>query len=281
MKTPRATCDIATIKPTVENVIAYVEYKKTQPRLISGLQGNEHDVLLLGGGRDLILSLLTGNESQKLENVELFILNTNVILWFNILGHGLQIPYSSILYHGSRSLTNENEGHRLEVLLTLEVDPTLSQFFPHENFEANTNVMKSVEITLRPKYSMYDRHYNSEIENLFTFMNFGTNRGDELVKNCNNALAMAMELHSNDDDEEDEDENEDMQGIDDDNAVFTGLSEILKNQNATFQNIGSADDLDGDSFMNQLITRDETDAGMSLEFYTNQNITGQKHFRNT
>lgn len=288
----KSICQLIWVKPTIENVIPFNQYKRTQPDFNIGEHNNEiTQNLLLGGGRELILSLLNvqdnnsnqngiygqnndiinnNNNSNSLDPAELFILNNCIILWFNVLGHGLQIPYSSVLYHACREVNYRNEGHTLEILLTLERDPTLNEFFPQlqpsmggKNYEFDEFTMKSVELVLTPKYSMYDRYYNTGIENLFTFTNFGINRGDDMVNNCNDALAIGMEIHGEIMDNEDALE-EQFMNTNNDSAVYSGMNEILKNHNI-YQNSGLADDLDDDTIMNHLTSGDSNEAGMSLE----------------
>ncbi|CAB4256989.1 similar to Saccharomyces cerevisiae YKL183W LOT5 Protein of unknown function [Maudiozyma barnettii] len=294
------SCQVIWVKPTIENVIPYVQYKRTQPEdsVIYDPNANSRD-LLLGGGRDLIMSLMSttdptsnnipqnndnnnidntnkeNNSSNSLDPVEMFILNHCIILWFDGLGHGVQIPYSSVIYHASRRVNYRNEGHKLETLLSLERDPVLNEFFPTDTQQTETNneidinefTMSSVEIILTPKYSMYDRHYNSTIETLFTFSNFGINRGDDMVNNCNEALAIGLELSCENELEDftETSEEPEMASAGQDGAVYTGLQEAINGRQNIFHNSGFADDLDNNDMMNQGYSRDSTDAGMSLE----------------
>ncbi|CCD24769.1 Lot5p NDAI_0D04560 [Naumovozyma dairenensis CBS 421] len=295
-------CQLALTKPTVENVIPYTQYKKTQPQFNNEstddllYDNNGHHLILFGGGRDLVLTLLNttstattsnaaSSTTSRMENVELFILNSSIVLWFGILGHGLEIPYTSCIYHGTKSNNHERDGHKLEILLTLERDPILNEFFPRDHMEGTTfnynnsagdGDLSSIELLLKPKYSTYDRHYNQEIETLFTFENFGINRGDELVLNCHEALSLGMEVHGSEfeDTDNDDEDNTELES----EAVFTGLSGILKSQN-TYLNAGLADDLDGDSTMDNVFSNDNYEAGMSMEFYNNQPATGRKNPR--
>lgn len=284
----KPTCQIITTKPTVENVIPYAEYKKTQPRFQDANLLNTSESILLGGGRQFILGLLNSPDptNQKMDSVELFILNSCIIFWFNILGHGLQIPFTSVLYHASKQDNRRKEGHTQEILLTLERDNILNEFFPvngtqlySQNGDPLGYTMSSVELIVTPKYSMYDRYYNDEIETLFTFPNFGMNRGDDLVKNCNDALALGMELHGNefdDEGEDDEDEDKNIMGVS--NALYSGIGDVLQNNNV-FHNSGSADDLDNDVMVSSILGERGPEAGMSVEFYQNRSLAGRKNPR--
>lgn len=287
---------MAAIKPTIENVVPLVVYKKTQPRQLNN--NNPHNTnihttptmdqaILFGGGRDFILTLLNSRDiptEQKLDSVDLFILNSCVILWFDVLGHGLQIPYTSILYHAIETNhtratpTTMEDGHSLALILTLERDPILNEFFPHEQQSAlmDNTMIDSVELVLFPKFSMYERHYNTQIETLFTFSNFGMNRGDEMITNCHDALARGMELHL--DTFRNDEVSGDPQDVDDGTtASFTGISDFL--QNTTFQNSGRADDLDNDeTFLHQVVNNNPTEAGMSLQFQVNNKLNGKRRF---
>lgn len=286
----RELCQIATVKPTIENVVPLTIYKKTQPRQLNDpytMIFPQDQSILFGGGRDFILSLLNSddNKSQRLEAVDLFILNNCIILWFDILGHGLQIPYTSILYHAIKSnrtthdiqSTYLQDGHSLELIITLERDSILNQFFIHEQtFAEDSNFIDSVELVLYPKYSMYERHYNTYVETLFTFNNFGLNRGDDLINNCHEALAMGMELHLDSFRDEVETEQPAELHQDESHATYTGISDFL--HSTTFQNSGLADDLDNDeTFLNQVVNNNPTEAGMSLQFQLNDKSHGKRH----
>ncbi|KAH9199892.1 regulator of volume decrease after cellular swelling-domain-containing protein [Zygosaccharomyces rouxii] len=259
----RPTSQLAIVKPTVENVISYNQYRRTQP-MVNGVPmmnvPSSDAIVLFGGGRHILLGLLQfGKDDKKVEDVELFILSTGILLWFNQLGNGLEIPFESVVCHGSIKVSDTApEGHRLELLLTLEKDKVLNQFFtgesqPSEPQETMTPdglspTLSSVELTLRPKYSMYDRHYNPDIENLFTFENFGVNRGDDMVDKCNEALALCLEMYKDpnydaNEDEGDEIEQDEDDAVGDENhaeAMFTSINDTWNR----YANSGLADDLE-------------------------------------
>ncbi|QLQ80849.1 hypothetical protein HG537_0E02040 [Torulaspora globosa] len=178
---------LAYVKPTIENVVAYNRYKKTQP-MFNGFSCLETPILF-GGGRDFDLLLLQ-NPHNVLVGVDLFILSNAILLWFDHLGCGIETPYSSVIYHGSLHSPTNREGHQLSMLLTLDRDPLLNDQFPP------TPNNTSLELLLRPRYSLYDRHYNPEIDTLFNFHDFGVNRGDQMVNNCNEAVATCLEIHN-------------------------------------------------------------------------------------
>ncbi|CAI4045778.1 hypothetical protein SUVZ_11G0340 [Saccharomyces uvarum] len=308
MMEKKPKCQIARTKPSIENVIPYNQFKKTQPRFngnFSTLTNDEEYIILFGGGRDLVLGSLTPCASSHLTNqassqdpseygTDLFVLNSCIVIWFNGLGYGLEIPYSSVLYHASRRLPEGRDGLRLEVLLTLERDevldmlyqslaPKASEFCEDEDEAHNLAfTLQSVELTIRPEYSIYDRHYNNEIETLFTFENFGVNRGDDLVNNCNEALAVCMDLHGTDAGDQDQDQERDLglglEGALDSNATYAALGDTIHGP-PVFQNDGLADDLDGDLVMDNVVSRGGPEASMSMEFYANQNLTGTKNAR--
>lgn len=267
--TEKPHCRIVYTKPSIENVISYAQYRRTQPEYQDPDQ-QQHlnipndSVVLLGGGRDLAISLLNEgtpsvSEIDPKTLVDLFILNSCIIIWFNSANQGICISYPSVLYHAARRLYDREEGHRLELLLTIERDPIIdgvvsslgtSMAMSGEGTQGEDKLdlftLKSVELLLTPRYSMYERHYNSEIENLFTFMDFGLNRGDAMVNNCNEALAMALELSDNynsaDDDSSDMEAGENV--MDDTRACTTGMNVALEALSSySYQNYGYADDL--------------------------------------
>lgn len=285
-------CEIATVKPTIENVIPFSVYRKTQPRTLAQPMDPQSPVLL-GGGRDFILTLLNAPNQQKLDSVDCFILNSCVVLWFDILGHGLSIPYTSIIYHAvetnhpglvpQSTTPTSDDGHSLALIVTVERDEVLNQFFPMENGtvpKMDSEVIDSIEIVLYPKFSMYERHYSNQVETLFTFSNFGMNRGDDMIVNCHDALAQGMELHLDTfrDDPNETDDTETMAHLPENNAIYTGVGDFI--QHTTFNNSGLADDLDNDqTFLDQVVNNVPHDAGMSLQFQLNDKLAGKKSGR--
>ncbi|AET38732.1 Lot5p Ecym_3238 [Eremothecium cymbalariae DBVPG len=288
-------CEIVATKPTVENVIPYVHYQQTQPRLkgVHLLQQNELPILY-GGGRDFLFGLFHTECYKNSEAAELFILNTCIVIWLSSLNCGLQIPYQCVVYHAVKETDDPNlpEGHRLELVITVQRDDVVNHFFPN-TAASELYTMSSVELVLRPKYANYDRHYNDDMEQLFIFRGFGLNRGDTMVTNCNKAIANCMDFYLiEDDDEEDEhtSTNRNTNSIQDENQVnidenplhiYTGLANLANDPSAfasAYANRGNADDLDDDVTISSL-SNDGTDASMSLQFDTGLQIAGKKKIR--
>lgn len=283
--TQKVYCRLASTKPTIENVMPYVQYQQTQPRL-KGLPLQQHNELpiLYGGGRNFLFGLLpesnSDGQSSHMENADLFVLNSCVIIWISSLECGLQIPYTSIIYHGVRKIEPSciEDGHTVEIVLTVERDYVINELFtPQPNYVATEYnfqefTMSSVELVLRPKYANFDRHYNEEMENLFTFKAFGLNRGDTMVMNSNNAIATCMDFFYTED--SDDDEVDEQAAQQEPQALFTGISDLINNPN-TYQNGGAADDLDADCGVASYAGNGD-EAGMSVEFYGNVRLAGQK-----
>lgn len=252
---------VASIKPTLENVIPWKQYQLQQPRaLVNNELYDDKDgkLILYGGGREFMLRDL--DKSDILET-ELYILEGRIIIWIkrDDVNRGIEIPNDSILYHGVRlDYANGREGHQLELLLSLQRDPVLDELFsypptgtdnndPYNNSNSNeiasAYTMSTLEIVLKPKYSMYDRYYNETIETLFTFDNFGLNRGDDLVDNCQAQLALSLENDSNIQQELSESVEEEEAAT----AVPMSLTDTLSynSQNLpAIGNTGTGDDLD-------------------------------------
>ncbi|CUS20229.1 LAQU0S01e01926g1_1 [Lachancea quebecensis] len=278
-------CQLESTKPTVENVTPYSSYQQTQPRLkgFSLYQQNELPVLY-GGGREFLLSLIPGSDEpadmNQAEVVDFFILNTCMVIWINTLDRGLRIPYQKVVYHGVHPIespTASVEGHTLEIVLTVQRDVTLNQLFPtgaptHSADPLCEFTMSTVELILRPKYADFDRHYNDQMENLFTFKEFGLNRGDTLVVNCSKAIATCMDFFYV---EESDDEAETNQTASNALPGFTGVGEFLHEPPVYFNN-GAADDLGEDDRSMSRFLVDGADAGMSLEFCGNEQLAGRK-----
>ncbi|QLL33291.1 hypothetical protein HG536_0E02020 [Torulaspora globosa] len=198
MDEDKPECRLAYVKPTVENVVAYNRYKKTQP-MVNGVSMVSVPCLdmpiLFGGGRDFDLLLLQ-HPHNVLAGVDLFILSNAILLWFDHLGCGIEAPYSSVIYHGSVHSPADREGRQLSMLVTLDRDPLLNDQFPPTPNDPGSD---SLELLLRPRYSLYDRHYNPEIDTLFNFQDFGVNRGDQMVNNCHEAIATCLEIYNTQD----------------------------------------------------------------------------------
>ncbi|SCU77609.1 LAMI_0A01728g1_1 [Lachancea mirantina] len=251
-------CQFTAVQPTIENVIPYTQYQQTQPRLKGYYTFEQSELpVLYGGGRQFLLGRLADlgevSSVSNMELVDLFVLGAHMVIWIRALDRGLQIPYQRIVYHGVRNIPDpeqQNAGHALEILLNVEKDDTLAQLFPGPDHAAAGNdpltaleyTMSTVELVLRPRYADFERHYNEEVESLFNFKDFGLNRGDTLVRNCNSAIATCMEFYSMEDDSDDEQTQSEQE--------FTGLGE--------------------------LVHENGWDAGMAMEFYGNEQVIGRK-----
>lgn len=201
MEEDKPSCQLVYVKPTIENTIAYNRYKRTQP-MINGVPminvpWND-SLVLFGGGRDIELRFLQ-DPTTLIASIDLFVLNNAILLWFNNSNCGIAVPYESVFYHGSLRSTQEREGHQFALLLTLERDALLDKLLlPQTPLlpDNQENAAPTLELILRPAYSLYDRHYNAEIDTLFSFQDFGVNRGDQLVNNCNQAIATCLEIYN-------------------------------------------------------------------------------------
>ncbi|KAL3229555.1 Protein LOT5 [Nakaseomyces bracarensis] len=242
---------IASIKPTLENVIPWKQYQLHQPRaLVNNDLYDDKDgkLILYGGGREFMLRDLDKDEALE---TELYILEGRIIIWIKRedVNRGVEIPNESILYHGVRlDYTSGREGHQLELILSLARDPVLDELLSYPpssdgpTDETSAYTMSSLEIILKPKYSIYDRYYNEAIETLFTFENFGLNRGDDLVDNCQAQLALSLEHTPEQEDEyAEQDQEEELE-----EAIPMSLADTLSPP--AIGNTGTCDDLDDTQF---------------------------------
>ncbi|CCE61875.1 hypothetical protein TPHA_0B02030 [Tetrapisispora phaffii CBS 4417] len=285
----------AVIRPSAENVLPLNQYINTQPRLLGEnqqLKISDDMIILFGGGRDFKLSVwgYKGAEATEkvIDNVELFILNKCIIIWLKNLDKGIEIKYTGVIYHGANKINDNTsrEGHKLELLITVIRDDLLNSYFPtndtEEDLENSVNdfTMDSIEFKLTPKHSTYDRFYSDEVETLFTFNNFGSNRGDDMVINCNKALEKCLELSGNEfnrfgnpiaEDSEEELDQEEVEQANPNTAVM-GFNETIN----TYYSSGNADDLDNDYILKSTVVENDTDAGMSMQFYNSSSLVTQK-----
>lgn len=94
-------------RPSIENVDPYQKYQRSTPSAFS-LQENP---ILYGGGRRWKLLLnrpfLLPNGTNF--NVDVFTLNTSIIIWFLDENVGLEIPYQAVVLHAlEKSATNQS-----------------------------------------------------------------------------------------------------------------------------------------------------------------------------
>ncbi|KAH3899971.1 uncharacterized protein SCODWIG_00857 [Saccharomycodes ludwigii] len=285
------------IKPTIENVIPYKQFIANNPRIknIPPDSDQQYLPILYGGGRDYILSLLTDNvfdsngntNNCSGENVQcdLFILDSHLIIWFDLIQLGLQIPYSKILYHGYQIVSIMGTNKKSQLVLSIDIEKyedkhIIEQLFPGKIVDLSG----SIEFLLDPLYFENDRHYSlNGIENLFTFSNFGLNRGNNMVTNCNTVLSERMEYVDQQSDDLEDEESLDMYGNNNNVMDYSGLLARISDNNNTIQgyydNSGYGDDLN-----NQAENNTQGNAGfdhaasssMSMQFYSNSKIAGNK-----
>ncbi|CAI5758768.1 unnamed protein product [Candida verbasci] len=92
-------------QPNVENTIPSTIYQSSSPEKFSITEFDDKYVIY-GGGSNYKLNLQQqynqSNEIPKIQNtsISLFVLNTNLIIWFNEESRGLELPYNYILLSG-------------------------------------------------------------------------------------------------------------------------------------------------------------------------------------
>lgn len=292
-------CQLILTKPTIENITTVGQYELTQPRLkgVDLLHQSEIPILF-GGGRDFLLGELGSvteavnalnaglpPNPQSLILSDLFVLNSCVLIWFKEWERSLQIPYRNIVYHAVHKTDDSSQvdGHRLELLITVERDPIINELFPIPNrsigqmhrLQADENVISTVELVLRPKYANFDRHYNEEVEDLFTFKEFGLNRGDTMVKNSYNAILTCMDFYPDEESLAEQQQQQQMQMYTQSQAQAQAQAQAQVQTQNVYVNSGVADDLDDDSTMD-IYAQDGYDASMALQFYSDQPVAGAK-----
>lgn len=264
-----------TVKPTMENVTTYAQYQMTQPRLKSISLQEQNDLpILYGGGRSFLIRLLENSHSNIIEEADIFILNSYIIIWFNRLDQGLEILYTNVIYHAIRKMdpTQCKDGQSLELILCIKSNYIISEMFLSNASYSSNVFIPSVELVLRPKYANFHRHYNNEMDNLFTFKDFGLNRGDTMLVNCNNSIATCMEFFIYEDSSE-SDQDQELE-LSEEYTVCTSMVELLNDAN-TYSNTGKADDLCDDRMVPSYV-QDGSEAGMVLEFYGDNQVAGNK-----
>ncbi|SCU97464.1 LAFA_0G11562g1_1 [Lachancea sp. 'fantastica'] len=276
------TCQLERTKPTVENVTPLALHQQTQPRIKGVALDRQNELpILYGGGRELLVGLIPPPGEPlllgRVEVADFFVLSTCMVVWINAQEIGLQIPYQKVVYHGTRLIEDQRPnaaGSSMEIVLTVQRDATLDQLFPRSVDSTEWSAeypLETVELVLRPQYGEFERVYNEEREALFTFREFGLNRGDRMVSNCNAAISRCMDLFCTDED----------QGDDPDEPVGGGGGGgggglLQSDAAAVYANFGAADDLDVDSDIGAL-KDDGVDAGMALEFYDDVPLAGRRH----
>lgn len=205
---------IISTSPSIENCDPFKKYQKSTPSQYS----LQEIPILYGGGRKWILNCSNENYIKSIipeynESVELlvdvFVLNTSFIIWFNEFGKGLEISYLNIPAHAVRK--------DLKKKLNLYIQLSFND--------------KLIEFNLRPKYLENERFFNNEIEKLFTYEFFGLNKGEKMIFNTFNSISYCSCLHKSDSDDDDEQ-------LDDD------LNEDIDIYENGINNSGNADDID-------------------------------------
>ncbi|CEP61602.1 Lot5p LALA0_S03e06612g [Lachancea lanzarotensis] len=283
------TCRMERTKPTVENVTPLALYQQTQPRIKGVALDRQNELpILYGGGRELLVGLIPPpGEPLPLECVELadfFVLSTCMVVWMNAQEIGLQIPYQKVVYHGTRLIEDQKAnsvGSSMEIVLTVQRDATLDQLFPRSGGFSEWSSeypLETVELVLRPQHGEFERVYNDERETLFTFREFGLNRGDRMVSNCNAAISRCMDLFSTDEEHENDptafetdSQQHQLEGFNELDGVQSHSDMVVP----MYTNFGAADDLDVEGDIGTL-KEDGLDAGMALEFYDDTPLAGRR-----
>lgn len=147
------------LEPSIENCDPLVLYQRSTPTEFSFSE----NPVLYGGGRKW---LMTGLEC--IQQVDLYVLDTQFAIWLVELGYGYTIPYSWITGHS----VMKDEG-KLKLLMQVE----------------------GLNLTFTPMYSESERYVNDTIERLFSYDSFGVNKGDTMVLNTYTATNRCMMLN--------------------------------------------------------------------------------------
>ncbi|AMD19952.1 HCL199Cp [Eremothecium sinecaudum] len=276
------SCQIVYTRPTLENTISYKQYEKTYPRM-KGFPLTQQSELpvLYGGGRNFYFGLLPTNDTQPFEDADLFVLDSCIVIWLQAWDRGLQIPYQGLVYHAVRKVDTQQipETSTLELIITVERDDVLNQFFPVQTTAA-AYAMSTVELVLRPKYGNHDRHYNVDVETLFTFRDFGLNRGNAMVLNSNKAIATCMDLHESASSTEEDACQSQNTYTQDENDPNLNPNNTYMPFTTVLNDIASAHHLASTTPFRDITTEQST-AGVSLQFYADLPLAGTKQPRPT
>lgn len=217
------TSQLITVKPSVENCDPLARYQTSTP----GEFAFQELPILYGGGRKWILEAKDSQAlkyialaHQKLTEVDVFALNTSLIIWLNDYNKGIEIAYPIIDAH---AVTKQKQG-KLQLYLQVR-NVGVFENIPDQFQE--TYGSSFTELILTPLYSKEDRHYNDTIERLFTFADFGINRGDTMVVNTFNAIRKCSAFHYVESD------------VDDDNVMGSDPNYYEDG----YDNSGNADDI--------------------------------------
>ncbi|KAG7661400.1 LOT5 [[Candida] subhashii] len=137
-------------KPNVENTLPFKIYQTTSPEKFS-LEDDDKFVIYSGGPNYQI----SKSDNAEVEfnwdqNVSLFVLNTTIIIWFNLLKFGWEIPYTSIILSGVK-------GDKL--FLQIVCDDIVKSAFIHEDYIASVDL----EISISEDDRISERNGGSEL----------------------------------------------------------------------------------------------------------------------
>ena len=213
---------ILSFEPSIENCDPVALQRASTPGDFS-LQENP---VLYGGGRkwwlkssqmQLLSRVIPPVGEDKVE-VDIYVLSCALVIWFRAGDCGLQVPYGCVLEH----LVTQDESKQLQLSMKIRCD--------------DSNYM---ELSLIPMFGETDRYYNSSVEKLFTYANFGLNKGDKMVYNTFGAIAKCSTLHI---------EEDDMAGNDvysEGHYLFDSMEQGSElSENDGYNNTGTADDMD-------------------------------------
>ncbi|KAH3675160.1 hypothetical protein WICMUC_002816 [Wickerhamomyces mucosus] len=256
-------------KPTFENCDPFTKYQKYTP--------NEYSFqelpILFGGGRKWILKTGDPHCFQQLPlnyhkdfEIDLFVLNIGLIIWFNEIESGVQIPYSCIISNSVRM----NEMEEMELFLQVTKPGSLLSFDGCIN---TIDELSTVEVSFIPMFGISQRYYNDQIERLFTYEYFGLNKGEKMIMNSFNAISKCTNLYAFSDDENDQyslSDNEDMddQDMNIDNQNFM----MMDFQTERYNNSGNADDINLAEYqMQKERIKVNIPGGIEVDIYNNGN----------
>ncbi|KAH3683705.1 hypothetical protein WICPIJ_005324 [Wickerhamomyces pijperi] len=217
---------------------------------------NESPVLYAGGRKwhfqtsdPTSLYCLPLNHSLEIE-VDLFVMNTGFLIWFNdlhgnVLDAGLRLGYDSIISHSLRRVADGRLQLFLEVRRTgvlSDCDAVLN-IGVYDSAVSDPNDVDTVEFSFIPKFSEVDRYYQDHVEQLFTFQEFGSNRGDTMAGNVFNGISRCSQLwrpEENDMDMDMGDSDNETDSIDDLEKINV---DFVKEGYLTAANEGCGDDI--------------------------------------
>lgn len=222
------TPTITTLVPTIENCDPIVVHRRATPHAYSL---SERPVLY-GGGRKWSLrcsdpsslQFFPLNHADVIE-VDLFVLNSALVIWFVSCNKGVEVPYSALGAHAVRNV----EGKSMLYLQVNACGALESDCYSHES-----GLEAMVEFEITPMFAENERYYYDTIERLFTYEYFGINKGDKMVMTTFHAISQCSAMYlSEEEEEEEEDDDDDGRGMIADMYYEGG-----------YDNTGDADDMD-------------------------------------